>query len=165
MTTRSLARLAEKRFPGSAGTISSSARDGIDSLSGGSGTDLLLGGDGNDTLNGGTGNDILSGGRGADNFRLDDVLGTDVVIDYSYVEGDAIVLTDLLDTNFGAGSTVSDFVKLTQTGSNITVQIDANGAVGGENFVDVAILSNYGTTPVQDLVRVFFEGTDQILRI
>ena len=138
---------------------------GIDSLSGGSGTDLLLGGDGNDALNGGTGNDILSGGRGADNFRLDDVLGTDVVIDYSYVEGDAIVLTDLLDANFGVGSTVSDFVKLTQTGSNITVQIDADGAIGGANFVDVAILSNYGTTPVQDLVRVFFEGTDQILRI
>ena len=95
---------------------------GIDSLSGGLGTDLLLGGDGNDTLNGGTGNDILSGGRGADNFQLDDVLGTDVVIDYSYVEGDAIVLTDLLDTNFGVGSTVSDFVKLTQTGSDVTVR-------------------------------------------
>jgi hypothetical protein len=60
---------------------------------------------------------------------------------------------------------VSDFVQITQTGSNITVQIDANGAVGGANFVDVAILANYGTTPVQDLVRVFFEGTDQILRV
>jgi hypothetical protein len=89
----------------------------------------------------------------------------DAIVDFSYVEGDKIDLSSLLDANFGPTSTVSDFVRLTQTGSNITVQVDTNGAVGGTNFVDVAILTNYGTVPVQDLVRVFFEGTDRTLVI
>ena len=37
------------------------------------------------------------------------------------------------------------------------MQVDTNGAVG-EIVLSVAILSNYGTTPVQDLVRVFLKG-------
>jgi Ca2+-binding RTX toxin-like protein len=139
--------------------------DGADVLSGGSGTDLLLGGTEDDTLVGGIGNDILSGGSGADTFWLDDIGGNDVLIDYSYVEGDVIDLTQLLDANFGSGSTVSDFVRLTQTGSNVTVQVDTDGAANGTNFVDVATLANYGTVPVQDLVRVFFGSDEHILKI
>jgi len=137
---------------------------GNDSLLGGSGSDLLLTGSGNDTLNGGTGGDILSGGGGGDNFAFDDVLSVDLVVDYSYVGGDRIDLSALLDANFGPSSTVSDFVKLTQTGSNVTVQVDTDGTGGAASFTDVAVLANYGSTN-QDLVRVFFEGVDQTLKI
>jgi Ca2+-binding RTX toxin-like protein len=138
---------------------------GDDSLLGGAGTDMLLCGAGSDTLNGGDGNDILSGGGGADTFVVDNLVSTDVVVDYSCVEGDKIDLSTLLDANFGPGSTVSDFVQLTQVGSNIVVQVDVDGAVGGANWVDVAVLANYGTTLPQDLVRLSFDGDDYFLKV
>jgi VCBS repeat-containing protein len=136
-----------------------------DSLLGGGDSDMLLGGAGNDTLTGGTGNDVLSGGRGADSFVFAETgaSNVDAIVDFSYVEGDRIDLSGLLDANFGPASVVSDFVRLVQSGSNITVQVDTNGAVGGANFVDVGVLTNYGTTPLQDLVRVYFEGAERTL--
>jgi Ca2+-binding RTX toxin-like protein len=140
---------------------------GDDLLLGGSESDLILGGIGNDNATGGIGNDVLSGGRGADAFTFAEsgAANVDAIIDFSYVEGDKIDLSGLLDANFGPTSNVSDFVRLTQTGSNITVQVDANGAAGGVSFVDVAVVTNYGTAPVQDLVRMFFEGADRTLVI
>jgi hypothetical protein len=51
--------------------------------------------------------------------------------------GDVIDLSALLDANFGASSNIADFVRVTQTGSNVTVQVDPDGAAGGANFSDV----------------------------
>jgi Ca2+-binding RTX toxin-like protein len=138
-------------------------------LLGGLGADMLLCGSGNDTLDGGVGSDVLSGGRGGDTFAFTAPViaaNLDLIVDYSYVEGDKIDLSALLNANFDPGvDTVSDFVRLTQVGSNITVQVDADGTTGGANWADVAMLSNYGTTPVQDLVRVFFDTQEHILKI
>ena len=74
-----------------------------DSLLGSGGADMLLCGSGNDTLNGGTESDVLSGGRGADTFVFSatGASNVDLVVDYSYVEGDKIDLSALLDANFG----------------------------------------------------------------
>jgi len=141
---------------------------GNDTLSGGSGADLLLGGDGDDSLTGGTGNDVLSGGRGADTFIFlagDNTAGNaDTIVDYSFVEGDKLDLSGLLDANFGPSSTVSDFVRLQQSGSNVLVQVDTNGTAGGVSFVTVATLANYATAG-DDLVKVFFESADQTLTV
>ena len=135
---------------------------GNDNLSGGSGADLLLGGSGNDTLTGGTGNDVLSGSGGTDTFTFAETgaANADAIVDYSFVEGDVINLSSLLDGPFGGASVLSDFARVTQSGNNIVVQVDTDG--GANSFVDVATLSNYGTGNA-DLVRVFFEGQNWVL--
>jgi Ca2+-binding RTX toxin-like protein len=138
-------------------------RDGADILNGDSGSDMLLGGSGNDTLRGGLGNDILAGGIGADHFTYAEtgLANSDNIVDYSYVEGDTLDLSALLDAAFVAGQPVSDFVRGVQFGSSI-VAVDIDG--GGNSFVDVATLTSYGTNN-PDLVRVTFEGTDHVLLV
>ncbi|MGS3141546.1 cadherin domain-containing protein, partial [Aeromonas sanarellii] len=139
---------------------------GTDILNGGGGNDLLLAGGDNDVLSGGDGNDVLGGGAGADRFVFAQtgVSHLDSIIDYNFSEGDSIDLSDLLDANFTAGSQESDFVRLTQSGNSVTVQVDTNGASGGANFVDAASLANYGTSG-SDVVKLLFEGSDHLLSI
>jgi T1SS-143 domain-containing protein len=136
---------------------------GNDTLNGNAGADLLLGGTGNDTLAGGTGNDLLSGGTGGDSYVYANgetgAGNLDIIVDYSFVDGDKIDVSALLDANFGPGSDVADFVQLVDSGSNITVQVDINGATGGANFVDVVTLANYGSSNT-DIVNVVFEGAE-----
>ena len=89
----------------------------------------------------------MTGGTGADTFVFNQTGASnlDHIVDYSAAEGDKIDLQALLDTNFNSGSDISDFVKVTQDGSNITVAVDTNGTAGGADgagWVDVAILDN-----------------------
>ena len=141
-------------------------RQGNDLLVGGAGNDLLRGEAGLDTLLGGLGNDTLIGGTGADTFKFAETgaLNLDSVLDYSFAEGDKLDLSALLDANFVSGSQVSDFVKLVQTGTDITVQVDVNGAAGGASFTDVAVLTNSGTSG-SDLVRAWFGDVDHTLTV
>jgi VCBS repeat-containing protein len=159
---------AGENLSGSSGNDILVGLDGNDLLLGGIGADLLLGGAGNDELTGGTGNDILAGGNGADSFEFGETgaLNVDAVIDYSYVEGDTLDLSALLDSNFdfGAGSQVADFVQLVQAGSSITVQVDSDGAANGASFADVAVLTNYGTSG-SDLVNTWFGNVEQTLTV
>lgn len=151
---------------GNAGNDTLSGQNDDDLLIGGGGNDILNGNDGNDLLIGGTGNDSLTGGAGADRFVFAEVgtLNLDSVLDYSFSQGDTLDLSTLLDANFTNTSQVSDFVKLTQTGTNVTVQVDTDGSAGGANFVDVASLTNYGTSG-SDVVKILFEGSDHLLSI
>ena len=137
-------------------------RGGDDTLNGDTGSDMLLGGSGNDTLRGRTGNDILAGGTGADRFVFAETgfLNSDSIVDYSYVDGDTIDLSALLDPVFVTGQPIADFVRGVQSGSNIILQVDMDG--GGDSFVDVATLTGYGTFS-PDLIRVTFEGADHVV--
>jgi Ca2+-binding RTX toxin-like protein len=144
-----------------------------DTLDGGAGADLLLAGDGNDELTGGTQIDVLAGGRGADtyNFAATDAnadgvptTNADYLVDYSFVEGDKLDLSDLLDTNFEPSSSMSDFVRLQTSGSNVVVQVDTDGTAGGATWADVATLANYATSNL-DIVGVHFESTNHTLII
>jgi Ca2+-binding RTX toxin-like protein len=142
---------------------------GDDILTGGSGIDFLVGGDGNDILVGGLGNDTLSGGTGADAFVLNETgsANLDHIVDYNAAEGDKIDLQALLDANFNSGSDINDFVKLTQSGSNITVAVDTNGTAGGAegaNWVDVGSLDNYGTSGA-DPLTILIDDTDHQLYV
>ncbi|HEX5841060.1 MAG TPA: VCBS domain-containing protein, partial [Pseudomonas sp.] len=139
-------------------------RLGGDLLVGGAGNDSLNSGAGNDTLIGGTGNDTLTGSTGADTFVFGETgaPNLDTVLDYSFAEGDKLDLSALLDSNFSGGSQVSDFVQLVQAGSNITVQVDADGTANGAAFTDIALLSNIGTAGL-DQVRAWFGDTDHTL--
>ncbi|EJL08639.1 VCBS domain-containing protein [Pseudomonas chlororaphis] len=126
--------------------------------------DTLSGGDGNDIIVGRGGEDTLSGGAGADVFAyLNANEGGDHILDYSYAEGDTLDLSTLLNANFVSGtSQVADFVQLAQSGSDITVQVDPDGANNGKQFVDVAVLDHAGT-PSPDLVRTWFGEADHAL--
>ena len=84
------------------------------------------------------------------------------IVDYSFVDGDTIDLSALLDAGFVTGQPVSSFVRALQTGSSITLQVDIDG--GGDSFVDVATLTGYGTNSA-DLLRVRFEGADHTLLV
>ncbi|MFZ3154078.1 beta strand repeat-containing protein [Pseudomonas sp.] len=151
---------------GEAGTLVSYSGAHSGTLVGSMLADVLSGGSGNDILAGRGGADTLSGGAGADVFaylNLGD--GGDSILDYSFAEGDALDLSALLDANFVTGSSqVSDFVQLVQAGSDITVQVDTDGATNGTNFADVAVLSNYGT-PAMDMVRIYFGDSDHTLSV
>src|SRR5262249_55505636 len=140
--------------------------DGDDTLSGGSGNDFLEGGAGNDIIFGNAGNDVLTGGLGIDTltggggtirvvFAESGSSNVDTITDYTTNgnNNDTIDVSELLDTNFGAGSVVADFVRLVQTGSDITVQVDTDGIGAGATWSEVVVLSNYGSAGA-DLVNV-----------
>lgn len=113
------------------------------------GADALLGGTGNDTLTGG-------GGRDAFLFTDDGAANTDHILDYSSSDGDIVDLSALLNSHFGPADDPADFARVIQAGSDVIVQVDADGT--GVNWTDVATLSGYGT-PGVDLVNVLFAGT------
>nr|WP_256580767.1 cadherin domain-containing protein [Pseudomonas sp. QTF5] len=149
---------------GEAGTQVSYNGASSGTLVGSMAADVLSGGDGNDILAGRGGEDTLSGGTGADVFAyLNEAEGGDTILDYNFAEGDSLDLSALLSANFVSGiSQASDFVQLAQSGSDITVQVDADGAANGTNFADVAVLANTGTSGT-DLVRTWFGEADHTL--
>ncbi|MGF6402099.1 VCBS repeat-containing protein [Pseudomonas frederiksbergensis] len=149
---------------GEAGTQVSYNGASSGTLVGSMAADVLSGGDGNDILAGRGGEDTLSGGAGADMFAyLNAAEGGDTILDYNFAEGDALDLSALLSANFVSSiSQASDFVQLTQSGSDITVKVDADGAANGTNFADVAVLANTGTSGT-DLVRTWFGEADHTL--
>jgi Ca2+-binding RTX toxin-like protein len=72
---------------------------GADKVDGGSGDDVVRGGQGDDSISGGfgadwlsgdRGSDTISGGGGADTFHLFEGSNADLVIDFSYWDGDRV---------------------------------------------------------------------------
>ncbi|HRD75579.1 MAG TPA: type I secretion C-terminal target domain-containing protein [Hyphomicrobiaceae bacterium] len=124
-----------------------------ETLSGGAGNDVITGLGGGDTLSGlggidrlqgGTGADNLSGGSGRDLFIWstgDTVGGADTISDFTNgVDGDAIDVSALL-VGFNAQTAVlSEYLRL-KPGDATTIQVDADGDIGGANFVDLATLT------------------------
>ncbi|AZC94221.1 T1SS secreted agglutinin RTX [Pseudomonas chlororaphis subsp. piscium] len=151
---------------GEAGTQVSYHGESSGTLVGSMLADTLSGGDGNDIIVGRGGEDTLSGGAGADVFAyLNANEGGDHILDYNYAEGDTLDLSTLLNANFVSGtSQVADFVQLAQSGSDITVQVDPDGANNGKHFVDVAVL-DHASTPSPDLVRTWFGEADHTLTV
>jgi Ca2+-binding RTX toxin-like protein len=68
------------------------AGDGGETLRGGQGDDSIAGGSGNDFISGDRGNDTVSGGGGADLFHSFAGAGTMRVLDFSYAQGDRVML-------------------------------------------------------------------------
>jgi Ca2+-binding RTX toxin-like protein len=65
---------------------------GNDQVRGGQGDDSISGGYGNDYISGDRGNDTESGGPGADMFHTFSGAGIDKVLDFSYAQGDRVML-------------------------------------------------------------------------
>ncbi|OGP85144.1 MAG: hypothetical protein A2V87_01885 [Deltaproteobacteria bacterium RBG_16_58_17] len=132
---------------------------GNDILTGSSGSDFLVGGDGNDILVGGIGNDTLTGGPGADTFvfRETGSANIDHIVDYNAAEGDKIDLSALLD--IATGKNVTDYVEVTQSGSDITVRVDVNGGSFEAGASEVYTITGIGTDGA-DPLSVLIDGTE-----
>ena len=87
---------------------------GSDVIIGGSGKDKLNGGAGDDYLKGDAGKDTLIGGKGLDTF---DIVGKDIVKDFSPSEGDIININEALyGTNISAIDTDQGTILTSNTG-------------------------------------------------
>lgn len=115
--------------------------DGDDILYGGAGNDTLLGGGGDDVLDGGAGNDVLWGGTGADTFVMGSG-GIDTIRDWNMSEGDRLDFSSILEGYYTnpATQSITDFIRITDNGTNSTVFVDQNG--GANSFVQVAVIYN-----------------------
>lgn len=66
---------------------------------------------------------------------------TDTITDFSTADGDKIDISRLLQ-GYSSGATATNYVHLTQQGSDMVLSVDADGALNGANFVNVALLHN-----------------------
>jgi serralysin len=113
---------------------------GDDTLIGGVGNDSLVGGAGNDTLIGGLGGNELTGGTGADHFVFKTALdGSDLIHDFSRLEGDKIDVSQLLSSLGPIGADpftngVLTFEPIAAFGSSgipaTRVMLDIDGSAG-----------------------------------
>lgn len=143
---------------GDAGRNTLRGERGNDTLNGGDGNDMLYGGRNDDLLIGGGGTDNLYGQDGADTFGFD--LGSvDVVRDFDLAEGDKLDISDLLIGYDTVSDTISNFVQLTDDGTNSFLAVDADG--GADNFVQVARINGFTTLNNED----FLEATGTLVTV
>jgi Ca2+-binding RTX toxin-like protein len=124
----------------------------IDGLSIQEGNDILVGTAANDLLIGLGGADTLTGGSGDDIFVLTDALAADTITDFA--SGDGVDLSALLDQALIEGGTqgsLANYVRLTNSGPDRVLQIDANGTADGSSFTTVAVFSPMQPTTVHIL--------------
>ena len=117
--------------------------NGNDTLYGGNGSDLLRGGNDDDTLYGGAGTDILQGSSGADKFVFEAASAfgaSDSISDFSLGEDDKLDISDLLIDYDPLSDLITDFVRITDNGTNSFLAVDADG--GADAFTQVAKLFN-----------------------
>lgn len=102
----------------------------------------MIGGSGNDRLIGGQGNDRLSGGGGRNRFiyhATDERV--DQIIDFN-VRLDAIDVSAILNTPaYRADDRFASYLRVSQSGADTIVRIDANGDSQG-GLTRLAILEN-----------------------
>lgn len=116
------------------------------------GRGTLTGGPGNDVLIGGPGADSLTGGAGNDKFVYASIRDQGDTINDFEVGKDKIVLTQLLSSlipgGYGGIDAISDkYVQVVQgsNSTNFNVQIDADGATGGDIFRPFITVNLLGT--------------------
>jgi Ca2+-binding RTX toxin-like protein len=130
--------------------LNSTLTDGDDTLYGGNGADVLQGNNGNDILHGEDGLDQLYGNAGADTFVFESASAfnnVDQIHDFNTGESDAIDISDILSGYYAQGvDDITDFVRITDNGTNSTLAIDQDG--GADNFVSVATI--LGVTGLTD---------------
>ena len=89
------------------------------------------------------GQDTLYGQDGADIFILKQDTAFDavtVIDDFDTAEGDVINLSDILDMYDPLTDVLTDFVQITDNGTDSSLAVDIDG--GADNFVQIATLLN-----------------------
>lgn len=138
---------------GGSGNDTLKGREGNDTLYGNAGDDTLWGNDGDDQMIGGAGADWMKGGGGADIFVFSaESLGTvDTIADLRTNNGDKIELGDLLSSYSALDDLITDFVRITQNGSDSILAVDTDGTNAGASFVDIAVLTGVTGLNVETL--------------
>ena len=113
----------------------------------------IYGDSGDNTVQGTSDADYLYGNDGADVFLFESVNAfeaVDTIGDFDMSEGDVLDVSDLLSGYDSLSDAISDFVQITDNGSDSVVSVDIDG--GGDNFVQVAtIYGIMGITNEADL--------------
>ncbi|OEK01152.1 hypothetical protein BFP97_06350 [Roseivirga sp. 4D4] len=131
---------------------------GNDVINGEAGNDNLRGGAGNDFITGGAGNDELRGDGGADTFIFEAGTSfgfTDIIRSFETSQNDAIDIADLLMGYDPLTDLITDFVEITDNGTDSTLKVDSDG--GADNFVAIAEI--YGVTGWTDEAALETAGT------
>lgn len=115
------------------------------------GDDILYGDDGSDALIGGLGADTMTGGNGADTFFIGDD-AVDTITDFDTAQGDALNIASLLTGYDPTTDAITDFVEITDDGTDSTLKVDADG--GADNFVTVATLTGVTGLTDEDALEV-----------
>lgn len=142
--------VVDNAIAGRGGDDSLFGGNGNDILDGGLGNDFLFGDGGNDLLIGGPGADVINGGDGADEHRYFSITERgDRIEGFNAEEGDVLNFSDLLGND--NGSSVEDFIRFDQVGSNIEVSVDVDGSGGDAGFVSyVTLVDPVGVTTVEE---------------
>lgn len=128
---------------GTSGTDTLNGAAFNETLFGRDGDDILYGNDGDDILYGGSGSDILSGGNGADTFVFESASAfsnVDTITDFDISGNDALDIADLLSGYDELTDAISDFVQITDNGTDSILSVDTDG--GADNFVQITTLLN-----------------------
>lgn len=118
-------------------------------LYGEAGDDYISGNQGDDLISGGAGADTLIGGAGADTFIYESTSAfssIDTITDFDASDNDAIDIADLLSGYDPLTDAISDFVQITDNGTDSILSVDADG--GADNFIQIATLT--GVTGLTD---------------
>ena len=86
---------------------------GNDTIFAGAGNDLVFSGQGDDSIIGGLGNDTMYGNLGADRYIFGTGSGADIIMDFSFTEGDRL---DLQGQSYTTGTGAGGAVQLTLSG-------------------------------------------------
>jgi Ca2+-binding RTX toxin-like protein len=133
--------------------------DNFDQLYGREGDDTLNGGAGVDYLFGGLGNDTMTGGSSADRFYFDpgDVGSyVDTVTDFTTGHNDQLWLDSVLSGYDPMTDLITDWLEITDSGSDSIVKVDFDGTANGTNFVQIATLT--GVTGLTDEAALVTSG-------
>lgn len=97
---------------------------------------------------GGAGADTITGGAGKDTFLFDTASSgsVDTINSYNVAHHDVLDVSQLLSGYVPGTSDVDDFVRLTVSGANLLLQVDANGTTGGASFTTIATLVGLGAS-------------------
>lgn len=109
-------------------------------------------GEGDDWMVGGLGQDQFWGFGGADTMAfLDDTAfeRRDLFRDFDASEGDALDISAILEGYDALSDAISDFVQVTDNGTNTFVAVDADG--GADNFIVIAELYNIIGLTAEDM--------------
>ncbi|MEZ0224514.1 MAG: type I secretion C-terminal target domain-containing protein [Alphaproteobacteria bacterium] len=138
-------------------------------ITGNSGNNNLNGNGGADTIDGGLGDDKIYGGSGADTVTGSDGMDTfvfksttaytsvDTVTDFDAVEGDKLDLSNLLTSFDPLTMALTDWVRISDSGSDSIVEVDRDGLGAGFSFTQIATLS--GVTGLTDEDALATSGT------
>jgi len=131
--------------------VSSYGPDRRQVLAGGVGGDRLAGGMENDILIGGRGDDTLRGNGGSDLFLITGPNdGNDTIEDFNVGEGDSIDISRVLQ---GASFYVTNYVQVTNEGTNSYLNINFQGSGAGFTNMRIALLGTHFTqSDLQTLV-------------